>query len=244
MISFRPYGRLGNFMFMAANCIVQAIKNDEPFSMPYQTNDRYWNPTYLEKLVDPSYTQGREDILINEPEFRYREIEFKPEWKGKYVIFNGYYQSWKYTEGYRDELLYLFGLPYEMKENFVSVHVRRGDYVWLVDKHPIVTPQWYEEQMSKFPNYKFKFFSDDIAYCKQHFGHREDCEFSTNSTEMEDLIEASFCEHNICSSSTFSYWIAWLNRNKNKQCIFPNLWFVEGYHLDTTDLLHPDFIKV
>lgn len=243
MISFRPYGRAGNFLFMAANCIAIALKNDELFSMPYQTNDKFWNPLYLSHLIDDTYTQGREDILINEPEFRYRPIEFKPEWKGRYVILNGYFQSWRYIEDYRNEILYLFGIPYEKKEGYVSVHIRRGDYLRLIDKHPPVTKEWYEEQMNKFKGYKFKFFSDDLAYCRQEFGNREDVEFSTNTNEWDDLVEASQCEHNICSSSTFSFWIAWLNRNKEKQCIFPKLWFVEGYHLGTQDLLHPKFLK-
>lgn len=243
MISFRPYGRLGNFLFMAANTIAQALKNGEEFSMPYNTNDSYWNPIYLRHLVHPDYQQGREDILIDEPSFTYNEIEFNPEWKGKYVIFNGYFQSWMYIEKYRNEILYLFDFPYEKKDNYVSVHIRRGDYLLLRDKHPEVTKEWYEEQMNKFEGYKFKFFSDDIKYCKESFWHRTDCEFSTNTTELDDLIEASQCEHNINSSSTFSWWISWLNQNKDKICIFPKLWFVEGYHLDTKDLLPPYFIK-
>lgn len=243
MISFRPYGRAGNFFFMAANCIAVALENEEQFSMPYQTNDNFWNALYLQHLVHPDYVQGREDVLINEPEFRYRPIEFNPEWKGKQVILNGYYQSWRYIEKYRKEILWLFDIPYSKKENVVSVHIRRGDYLHLTNKHILPSNEWYEEQMAKFPNYTFKFFSDDIDFCRKSFGHRSDCEFSTNNSEMEDIAEASSCAHNINSSSTFSWWISWLNRNEDKICIFPKLWFVEGYHLDTTDLLHPNFIK-
>ncbi len=242
MISFRPYGRLGNFLFMSANCVARAIEHDEPFSIPYETNDGFWNPIYLPHLIHTDYQQGREDILINEPEFRYRPIEFKEEWKGKHVILNGYFQSWMYIEQYRREILYLFDIPYNKKDNYVSVHIRRGDYLRYPEKHPPVLDSWYEEQMAKFPGYNFKFYSDDIPYCVEKFGHRDDVEFS-NGDEMSDLADASSCVHNINSSSSFSFWISWLNRNEDKQCIFPKLWFVEGYSLDTTDLLHPSFIK-
>lgn len=241
--SFRPYGRAGNFLFMAANCIAYAFKNKLDFSIPYDTNDPKWNPIYLQHLVHPYYNQGIEDVLINENGFRYQDIEFREDWRGKQIILNGYWQSWKYIEDYRKEILYLFEIPYNKKDGYVSVHVRRGDYLILKDKHPEVTNEWYDEQMAKFEGYKFKFFSDDIEYCRKTWGHRNDCEFSTNATEMDDIAEASSCEHNINSSSTFSFWISWLNRNENKKCIFPKLWFVEGYHLDTTDLLHPQFIK-
>lgn len=242
IVQARNYGRCGNVCFQVGAAISYALKHNIDFSVQNYTNDVFWNPLYFQGLVNPKWEQGREDILINEESFRYKPIPFDESWRGKQIVLNGYFQSWKFLEPYRHEILYLLGIPYQKKDGYVSVHIRRGDFLRYPDKHPLVSDNWYLEQMDKFKGYKFKFYSDDIPYCVEKFGHRNDVEFSYGD-EMTDLSDASSCEHNICSSSTFGYFIAWLNRNKNKQCIFPKLWFVEGYSLDTTDLLHPDFIK-
>ena len=99
--------------------------------------------------------------------------------------------------------------------------------------------------MAEFPGYKFKFFSDDIEWCMENFKHRNDCEFSGNSDEVSDLLEMSWCEHQICSPSTFSWWGGWLNKNENKKVIFPTFWFSPGWDgLDTSDIVPPYFIKM
>lgn len=40
---------------------------------------------------------------------------------------------------------------------------------------------------------------------------------------MEEIM--SLCDHFILSSSTYSWWGAWLCNNKNKIVIAPNRWF-------------------
>lgn len=237
MIGTRFFGRCGNVMFQASHCIALSFEHRTNFSFPNSTTNPKWNPLYLQHLVDPNWIQGKEDVLINELHHEWQPIEWKDEWHDKQVVLNGYWQSEKYFKKYRNEILYLFDFPYEMKEGIVSVHIRRGDYLNLRDKHPDITKEWYEMAMAKFPGYKFKFFSDDIPYCRQTFGHRSDCEFSANVDEISDLVEMASCEHNICSPSTFAWWGMWANKNENKKVIFPKLWFVENYHLNTKDIV-------
>ena len=83
--------------------------------------------------------------------------------------------------------------------------------------------------MTCFPGARFVFFSDDIDWCKQEFGQREDCSFSEGHDEVHDLVHMSCCEHHVCSASTFSWWGMWLNRNPEKRVIFPKNWFQPGY---------------
>lgn len=242
IVSFRPYGRMGNFLFMAANCIAYAMRNNMDFSIPYKTNDGFWNPIYLSHLIHPNYKQGQEDVLINQPFFHYAPIEFKEEWRDKQVILNGYYQSEKWFEDYRTDILFLFNYPYEKKEGYVAVHVRRGDYIFLVHKHPPVTKAWYESAMSMFHGMKFIFYSDDIRWCKDNFGNRSDCEFSSGNIE-QDLIDGSCCEHQIISASTYGWWMAWLNRNEKKKVYIPEKWFTDGWDgLETKDVV-PDWMN-
>lgn len=237
MVQAKNYGRMGNALFQCACAIGYALKNGIEFSVQTSTNDNYWNPLYLQHLVNPKWINGVADVILTEQQFTYQELPFEESWRDKQILLDGYWQSEKYFENYRNEILYLFNFPYQKKEGYVSCHVRRGDYVQLRDKHPEITKQWYEEVMSLFGGYKYKFFSDDISWCKQQFGDRNDCEFSTNTNEVDDMVEASCCEHSIISPSTFGWWIAYLNRNENKKVYIPNLWFVEGYKLDTRDIV-------
>jgi len=245
MVSFIPSGRAGNFLFEAATALSYSLKHGLEFSSPIRTNDNFWNPVYLEHLHKPDYDYGLETISIPERGHEYQELPFEEHWRSRNILIDGYRQSEKYFKEHREEILYLFNLPYEKRDGLVSVHVRRGDYIHLTYKHPPVTKEWYEDAMSKFPGFRFKFFSDEISWCRQEFGNRTDCDFSTNTNELDDLIEASYSEHDIISASTFGWWIAWLNRNPNKKIYLPKLWFVEGFGgLKVDDIVPDEWIKL
>jgi hypothetical protein len=118
-------------------------------------------------------------------------------------------------------------LPYEMKKDYVSIHVRRGDYLQLSQKLNILPLEYYRNAVNQFKGeqkYKYKVFSDDIGWCKEHFNQSFGVffEFSEGKTELEDFIEMSCCEHNILANSTFSFAASWLNQNENKIVCTPD----------------------
>lgn len=230
MVSFKPQGRLGNFLFQAATTIAYALKHNLEYSIPSQTNDQFWNPVYLQHLVNPKWKNGQEDIVVHEVEyFRFDELPFQEGWRNKQIVLKGYFQNQDYFKEYREEILKAFDLPWSPLKRTISVHVRRGDYLQLTDKHPEISAWWYSGAMNQFSdNQKFLFFSDDIEWCKKEFNFPW-CSFYTNklygNTELDDLIMISKCEHHINSASTFAWWGAWLNQNFDKRVILPKQWY-------------------
>jgi hypothetical protein len=245
MIKPITYGRAGNYFFQLAAAIAYAKRHGLEYTAPSSTNDPKWNPIYCKHLVNKNFNPHLPSIQIDQPHGSgYSPIEFKEEWRDKNIILNGYWQSLKYFEDYFDEVITAFNFPWIHKSDLVSVHVRRGDYCHFVDKHPPIPIEWYEKAMKEFPGKKFKFYSDDIKYCLDHFGERDDCEFAFGN-EIEDLIDMSSCESHICSSSTYALWGYFLNKFENKKAIFPKLWFMPGWDSWVTkDILPPEVIKL
>ena len=122
------------------------------------------------------------------------------------------------------------------KENSISVHIRRGDY--LKDKYfyGVCDKNYYDKAikyfLSKNEKSKVYFFSNDMDWCRKNFCDERFyfVEGNVGTNSYKDMQLMSCCKHNIIANSTFSWWGAWLNNNKNKIVIAPNKWFnsVEG----------------
>jgi hypothetical protein len=236
---------MGNFLFQVATAMAYAWKHNLEFTVPNTTQDPHSNPIYLQHLVNPRWDSRLAPVKVTEYGHNYQVIPFQEAWRSRNIILDGYWQSERYFAEYRDRLLEAFKYPWESWKGVVSFHVRRGDYLRLQRKHPPVTVNWMEKAMSKFPGYHFLFFSDDLVWCNQAFGGRKDVTISTRRSEEQDLIRMSWCEHHICSASTFAWWGAWLNRNPNKRIIIPNWWFTPGYcGLNTSDIVPPSWERM
>jgi hypothetical protein len=133
-------------------------------------------------------------IIIKERTHAYQVLPFAEFWKRGNIVLDGYWQSEQYFAEFRERILEAFNFPWTCHSGWVSVHVRRTDYLTLVDKHPPVPKEWIEAMMAQFPGLWFQFFSDDIAWCQAEFGHRSDCVFSQGHSEVGDLIAMSCCQ--------------------------------------------------
>lgn len=255
MVSFRPHGRMGNFLYMAAHIFGFAKKHGLEYSMPNNSTDPIWNPLFLQHLVSPNYIP-KEDILINEnwnEHQQFNDYQFKEEWRDKNVVFNGYNQSYKYWDFCRQEMLRAFDFPWAPIPNIISIHVRRGDYLLYPTKHPVITIEYLTKAVDIFRQngYKhFKFHSDDIQWCvacglNLHF---PDCDFEFSQVKgaIQNLISMSECEGQICSNSTLALWGAELNQNPKKMIVVPNEknWFGPDNPYTVKDLYRPEWIRV
>lgn len=135
----------------------------------------------------------------------------------------------------------------------VSIHVRRGDYI-SVNKthgcHGVCNSDYYKKAIKliavKVKNPYFFIFSDDPGWVKQNLHLEFPCiyvDYNVGKKDYEDMRLMSKCRHNIIANSSFSWWGAWLNKNKNKVVIVPKRWFKDE-SLNTKDLLPKDWIKI
>jgi len=237
MVIPRTYGRMGNFLFQAAAAMGYAWKHGLEFTLPNRTTNPKGNPIYLQHLVNTDWSPSLPEIKLTEGVFYYQELPFREIWRRQNIVLDGYWQTEKYFKEFRDRIIAAFGFPWRPLPGFVSVHVRRGDYLMLTQKHPLVSKEWIDAAMRVFPGYHFIFFSDDIPWCRATYGMRKDVTISKGTDEVADLTYMATCEHHICSASTYSWWGAWLNQNPNKRIIMPKQWFMPGRPEDTRDIV-------
>ncbi len=253
IVTFKPMGRLGNFFFEAATAFAYAQKHGLEFSIPYETNDPKWNPIYLNHLLYEKSEFHTEEILIKEKTyFKYEELEFKEEWKNnKVIVLDGYFQNPKYFNDYADEIAVAFDVLKSFNETDVSIHIRRGDYLVYTDKHPAFSDEYMESAINYFVAAGFKkfiVFSDDIPWCRSHFSQQKYKDiaiaFQEGKSEIEDIIGIAACGGHINSSSTFSWWGAWLGA-PSATTITPETWLLHAHANEWTDEIIPsNWIKM
>lgn len=116
------------------------------------------------------------------------------------------------------------------KENAVSIHVRRSDYLTVADGKRymgICTDAYYQAAIryicEHVENPVFYIFSDDVEYVREHFNadNMHIVDWNQGEDSLYDMQLMSCCKHNICANSTFSMWGARLNQYPDKMMIRP-----------------------
>lgn len=172
-----------------------------------------------------------------------KETGFQPEiFELDNVYLQGFWQSELYFNNVKEKIKSQFVLYDQTNDyqknilmdieanNSVSIHIRRGDYLALNNLYGgICTEKYYEEAIRKFKgmNCKFYVFSDDYEYAKYKFngdGFTVVQSFEKFPEANMDLYLMSRCKHNIIANSSFSWWAAWLNSNRDKIVIAPDKW--------------------
>ena len=266
MVVTKHIGQGGNSMFQIACSIGYARKYGYQWAVDYGrgVSEPYskiheWFPNLPKHELSgqrfhehPNEFCQLHRVHKNECHFDYHPI---PD-MGSNVVMTGFFQSWKYFEGQDEEIKKVFALPHIAGyEDYVSIHVRRGDYVQHAGSFPPVTKEYIKQAIAKFmipldfkrPN--LLFFSDDIQWCKETFSDYAGVkEFSEGRTAFEDLCLMASCGHHIIANSTFSWWGAYLGHNPNKIVISPSAetWFgpTAGVKKPVVDLIPPNWIQI
>ncbi|MBF8263318.1 MAG: hypothetical protein HW387_983 [Parachlamydiales bacterium] len=255
-VSCQFKGQLGNQLFIIAATLSHAWDTGAIGLFPglnTKTNRTSINKERLFfRLNDSPLPRPIRHTFQEKLWFRWEKIPAKPD-----LMLDGYFQSWKYFNHHRDEVLSAFApssftlnvLDQKYHDlidhpNTVSIHVRTaGKYLHASKIHQFIGLEYYREAMALFPSdTKFVIFSDRINWCKTRFAltHKNIC-FIDGNNGIEDLFLMSKMKHNIVANSTFSWWAAYLNQNPNKKVVVPSLWYGEPYPTDTNDLFYPDW---
>lgn len=203
----------------------------------------------------------RSKQFVIEPHFQYWDgIEGIP----SNAYLSGYWQSEKYFKSIESVIREDFKFKQPMsaenrkiadeivKNNAVSLHIRRGDYVKdaaTLVTHGLCSLEYYHAAIQLISEQveqpKFFIFSDDIEWVKGNLKIDFPTHFIDHNHGPEsynDMRLMSLCKHNIIANSSFSWWGAWLNQCQTKIVVAPKRWF--NKQTDTNDLIPAKWIKL
>lgn len=181
------------------------------------------------------------------------------------IYCDGYWQTEKYFKDIKEIIISDFTLKHinnkikplleEIENcNSVSIHIR--DYKSLPNgkldkaasiKYADISSKYYNSAIEyiKDKNNKIKLFvfTDNICLSKNILNLDYHTVFVSGNKDYEDLFLMSKCNNNIIANSSFSWWAAWLNKNRNKVVIAPSKWYDKA-NIETRDLLPDNWIKI
>lgn len=210
-----------------------------------------------------------DDDLNAVKEVKEKHFHFNEEFKNisNNVLLRGYWQTEKYFNEITNIIRAEFSVKSELKGrdlevskliadcNAVSLHIRRSDYIPNSYKDQIfdsLSLDYYQRAIADLAqvekDLKLFIFSDDPEWVKDNV--KLDfpviyVDHNTADTNYEDLRLMSLCRHNIIANSSFSWWGAWLNDNKDKRVYAPTEWFNSNVRdLDSKDIIPDSWIKI
>lgn len=92
---------------------------------------------------------------------------------------------------------------------------------------------------------KFYIFTNDVIWTQQilstNLKNVEIIDWNSEDDGWIDMYLMSICKHNIIANSSFSWWAAWLNQNKEKVVIAPSKW---QNGTDIEDIVPEEWVRV
>lgn len=257
MISFNAIGNLGRhgnqmFQYAAVLGIARKIGTIPCCSL---SNSFCTLPACFElgSVVDSQilYTDLK---TYSEPKFGFNEevFSFDP---NQTTNLSGYFQSEKYFKHIEDEVRKNFTFKEDVVEHSLgifttlhidpkqtlSIHIRRGDYTTLHDKHPVQTIDYYYEGLKILDldsNKNVLVVSDDPHWCMETFTDHNRFKF-VSCHPFVDMCMMSMCSSHVIANSSFSWWAAWLSGNKT---VAPKTWFGPNGPDDWKDIYREEWV--
>lgn len=261
IVTVKLIGGLGNQLFQIATVLayswkyslIPILKKTKDSIGRVRPRPTYWDTVF--QKIHASKDLPHRLIVFDERGFNFHKIPhpyiFENFNSSNGIIFNGYFQTAKYFDEFRERLLTcLFIIKASEKEYLkkkypeifneekitISVHIRRDDNVshplpdffpnlWNTDYYHRSIACIQEKISSK--NLKFIIISDDPFWAKEYMKN----DFPNlnpifpHEKDYLDLYLMSCCKHHIIANSSFSWWAVYLNINPEKIITAPKVWF-------------------
>lgn len=229
------FGWLGNQMFQYAATYAASKRLNTTCGFPQN------KPNLFELFnITGHPVDTYQNLVYHEPHFHYAPI---PE--QDHINLHGYFQSEKYFVDYKQDIKREFSLknpkyPDKLDQEYIGLHVRRGDYLNYPDIHPTCSLDYYQQALEMLPDKPVKIFTDDPEWCRKSFsGDR----FEVSDKDfIEDFELLTKCSYNIIANSSFSWWGAWLS--DSKKVIAPKQWFGPKGPGSAEDIIPDTWIKI
>ena len=187
------------------------------------------------------------------------------------IYFEGNWQTEKYFLNIEDEIRETFTFKKKLSPesenrvasldtNSASIHIRRGDYLKTQTLN-VCGKDYYLNAVKmllvKTNTTELLVFSDDMDWCRNELKLEEFCtkviyvDWNKGADSWQDMAIMSKCRNHIIANSTFSWWGAWLDSNKDKIVICPEIWNLRQlnpnidkyYRCEYGDILPEKWIK-
>lgn len=249
--NFTSRGRLGNWLFQYAFLRSSAQRLGVRFYCPEWIGDHIFllndqkeraakpegiNKTYKEPLSNCGFNPSALDIEDG-------------------TNIRGWFQTERYFDNTAVKKWYMFKdeKMCHVKEKYrhidfsevVGLHLRFGDRKFHA-QYVIPAESYYIKALKKIKKKKYiLLFSDEPEHAKKHLKNLQgNLNFIEGNEFYEDLYLMTRCHDFVCSSSTMSWWGAWLNDHSDKTIVAPKEWLRPGYVLQNHDLLCDGWLAV
>jgi len=237
--------RLGNQMFLMAAAYSLAKKLNKILTLNKDVSSPLRGPRYWDTMFRwaPGFEVRKDETFVQFE--RVTPLTFNDYYTGQTQAENlslqGLFDHPRYFQEVADELRAKFQAPRLLWARpaetnlYISVHVRRGDFVYL-GNFELLPLSYYVRAMEFMTNFFdgnkqiwFLVFSDETNWCRTHFPdqfhYRYADELLESKAPEDHLWAMSQCDHHIIANSSFSWWGAYLGGQPSRKVIAPKYWY-------------------
>jgi len=249
-------GGLGNQLFIIFTTIAYSLKHNIKYSI---RNIEKRRKSYFDTPLYQNINVCKEN-LIGFKRFKEKSYTFQEIPKYDVVILNGYYQSPKYFNQYKDQIIDHLNIyqSREILEYDGFLHFRLGDYKHL-ECHPVCDIDYYIKSLEdihkkdeKELSFIYYFEEEDrntveekIKIFKEKFPRFSFTPVDTNLPDYKQMLSMTTMKYCIMANSSFSWWGVYLNQRSDKVVYYPKKWFTGSLSdYDTRDLIEENWNKI